>query len=202
MCSQAPSRSTHWTSRAPFLVGRTLFVLTNNPVSDYVRDMPSSARTNSRVDLEHALQVIQVAYPQIYLACHTRHQRERTTEHGLSSRDSSILAHLDITVPMTPSKLASHLGIARSTLSEAIKHLSSLGYTTQETRESDRGNRGGVGVLLTQKGLDAIRETSVLEAPRLRAALTQLTASQLRDVTRGLSALAMACRTATANIAP
>lgn len=150
-------------------------------------------------DLEHALQVIQVAYPQVYLACHTRHQRQRTTTQGLSSRDSSILSHLDIQFPVTPARLANHLGVARSTLSEAIKHLTATGFTTQTSRKGVNGQRGGVGILLTEKGLEAIRETSVLEAPRLRAALRHLTAAQLRDVAKGMSALAAACRMESVN---
>lgn len=144
--------------------------------------------------IEHALQIIQVAYPQVYLACHTRHQRKRTTQHALSARDSSILSHLDVQTPTTPAKLARHLGIARSTLSEAIKHLTELGYTQQSARETTAGSRGGVGISLTPKGLEAMRETSVLEEPRLRAVLRHLTASQLRDVARGMNALAMGCR--------
>lgn len=144
--------------------------------------------------IEHALQIIQVAYPQVYLACHTRHQRKRTTAHALTARDSSILSHLDVRTLTTPAKLARHLGIARSTLSEAIKHLTALGYTEQSARETTAGNRGGVGISLTAKGLEAMRETSVLEEPRLRAVLQQLTAAQLRDVARGMNALAVGCR--------
>lgn len=143
--------------------------------------------------IEHALQVIQVSYPQVYLACHTRHQRKRTTSHRLSARDSSILSHLDVHTPVAPAKLARHLGIARSTLSEAIKRLTSMGYTIQSSRSPVAGSRGGVGIALTDKGLEAIRETSVLEEPRLRAVLQHLTAAQLRDVARGMNALAAAC---------
>ena len=84
--------------------------------------------------LERTVQIIQVAYPQVYLACHTRHQRKRTTVHRLSPRDSSILAHLDPVVPMKPARLAAHLSIARSTLSEALKGLTALGYTQQTMR--------------------------------------------------------------------
>lgn len=143
--------------------------------------------------LERTVQIIQVAYPQVYLACHTRHQRKRTTVHRLSSRDSSILAHLDPVVAMKPAQLAAHLSIARSTLSEALKSLTALGYTRQTARTPSMGQRGGVGVLLTPKGLAAIRETSVLEAPRLRALLDTLSAVELRAVARGMSVLANAC---------
>lgn len=151
---------------------------------------PSTAIERS---IEHALQIIQVAYPQVYLACHTRHQRKRTTTHALSARDSSILSHLDVRTPTTPAKLARHLGIARSTLSEAIKRLTETGYTTQAARTTTAGTRGGVAISLTERGLDAIRETSVLEEPRLRAVLQHLNAAQLRDVARGMNALAAAC---------
>lgn len=155
--------------------------------------MPNT--TTSALAIEHALQIIQVAYPQVYLACHTRHQRKRTTTHALSARDSSILSHLDARVPTTPAKLARHLGIARSTLSEAVKRLSAMGYTTQSARTTSAGNRGGGAITLTAQGLEAIRETSVLEEPRLRAVLQYLNATQLRDVSRGMNALALACST-------
>lgn len=151
--------------------------------------------------VEHALNVIQVAYPQVYLACHTRHQRKRTTSHALSARDSSILSHLDTRTPTTPARLARHLGIARSTLSEAIKRLTNMGYTKQAERTTKDGRRGGVSIALTEQGVEAIRETSVLEEPRLRAVLQHLTETQLRDVTRGMNALAAAC-SAHATIAP
>jgi MarR family transcriptional regulator, organic hydroperoxide resistance regulator len=145
------------------------------------------------MSLERTLQIIQFAYPQIYLACHTRHQRKRSSAHQLSARDSSILAHLDQRQATTPAALASHLNVARSTLSEALKRLSALGYTEHMPRISTNGVRGGVGILLTAKGVAAIRETSVLEAPRLRAVLERLSPTELRTVSRAMSALAAAC---------
>jgi len=161
----------------------TLFVLTNALGRSYLRAMTP----------ERTAQIIQFAYPQVYLACHTRHQRKRTSIHRLSARDSSILAHLDVTTATMPARLAAHLSIARSTLSEALKRLTALGYTRQTTRSSENGERGGVGILLTSKGLAAIRETSVLETPRLREVLDTLSPSELRAVARGMSVLANAC---------
>ena len=150
--------------------------------------------------LDTTLQIIQVAYPQVYLACHTRHQRKKSTSHHLSARDASILAHLDQREATTPARLAAHLGVARSTLSEALKRLTSLGYTKAEPRDASEGRRGGVGVLLTAKGIAAIRDTSVLEVARLRAVLEQLSAAELKVVGRGMSVLAAACeRRTTAN---
>jgi DNA-binding MarR family transcriptional regulator len=144
--------------------------------------------------IERTIQIVQMAFPQIYLACHTRHQRKRTTAHGLSARDSAILAHLDEHEGMAPAGLARHLGVARSTLSEAVKHLAALGYVRQVPRPGSKGSRGGAALLLTPRGAAAIHDTSVLETPRLREALRQLTPAELRLVARGLGALAGGCR--------
>ena len=144
--------------------------------------------------LEQTLQLVQVAYPQVYLACHTRHERKRTSVHRLSARDATILAHLREDVSTTPARLASHLGVARSTLSAALKHLQALGFVAGVPRPAVAGKRGGTGLLLTAKGLRALQETSVLEAPRLRAALATLSPAELRAVERGMRALANACR--------
>jgi len=71
---------------------------------------------------------IQRLYPQIYLACHVDHVRASSTEWRLSSRDSSILAHLYGATGMSPKMLATHLNVAASTLSAAIARLVELGY--------------------------------------------------------------------------
>jgi DNA-binding MarR family transcriptional regulator len=140
--------------------------------------------------IDRAVEVIQASYPQIYLACHTRHQRKRSTAHRLSPRDSTILVHLSTESPTAPSRLALHLGVARSTMSEALKRLVSLGYV--------RAGGGGrlAGVVLTAAGARAVRATSVLEEGALRAVLGTLSADDLRLVTAGLARLATACRAA------
>ena len=50
---------------------------------------------------DKAVLEIQRLYPQIYLACHVDHVRASSTEWRLSSRDSSILAHLDTATGMS-----------------------------------------------------------------------------------------------------
>jgi DNA-binding MarR family transcriptional regulator len=137
--------------------------------------------------VDQAVTAVQVAYPQVYLACHTRHQRKRSTEHRLSSRDSSILAHLDEAIPVAPGRLATHLGIARSTMSEALAVLIRLGYVARATPI-------GAAVVLTARGRRAIEETSVLETGRLHAVLASLSPADRRLVSRGLMRLAAACR--------
>jgi DNA-binding MarR family transcriptional regulator len=139
--------------------------------------------------LDQAIHIVQVSFPQVYLACHTRHQRKRSTEHLLSQRDAAILAHLDLEMPMSPARLATHLGIARSTLSEALKRLIALGYA-RSAAATRRTNQ----VLLTAKGARAIRDTSVLETNRLRSAMKELSRGDLKLVAGGLERLASACR--------
>lgn len=144
---------------------------------------------------DRAALLVQVAYPQVYLACHTRHVRKRSTEHHLSQRDAAILSHLDERVPLDQALLTVHLGIAKSTVSEALKRLAALGYVRQMATAGARtGRRPKLGVLLTSRGSDAIRDTSVLETTRLQSALALLSPRQRRHVATGLATLARACR--------
>jgi DNA-binding MarR family transcriptional regulator len=140
----------------------------------------------TRMRLERAIRVVQVTYPQVYLACHTRHQRKRSTEHRLSARDSSILAHLDDVNPIAPAQLARHLGIARSTMSEALKRLVALGFVARAGRSA--------AVVLLENGRRAISDTSVLESARLHAVLASVPARDRALICRGMQLLADACR--------
>jgi DNA-binding MarR family transcriptional regulator len=142
--------------------------------------------------IDAAVTTVQLTYPQVYHACHTRHQRKRTTEHALSTRDSAILAHCDIDSPVLPAKLARHLSIARSTLSEAVKKLTLAGYVRRVAELNGDGRQSGI--LLTAKGLRAVRETSVLESARLAAVLAETSAADRAAIALGLTKLAEACR--------
>src|SRR6476660_4531748 len=100
--------------------------------------------------LDQVVEQVQLTYPQVYHACHTRHQRKRSTEHRLSARDASILAHCSADSPIVPARLAKHLSVARSTLSEALKKLTQVGYVRRVA--SAEGDGRQVGLLLTAKG--------------------------------------------------
>lgn len=145
------------------------------------------------MNAEQTIRVVQMAFPQVYLACHTRHQRKRSTEDRLSQRDSAILAHLDEQSPTVPSRLARHMGIARSTLSEALKRLVELGYVEGTSTGNGSGGRL-TGATLTARGARAIRNTSVLETKRLHRALADLDAQDLNLIAAGMTRLAAACR--------
>src|SRR5437868_69642 len=117
------------------------------------------------------VRLVQTCYPQIYLACHTRHIRAASSPHRLSSRDSSLLAHLDERRRMAPSALARHLGINASTTSAAVKRLEQLGYIARE-RDAEDGRR--VMLRLTRKGSLAMAGASVLDTSRVRRVLAWL----------------------------
>lgn len=139
-----------------------------------------------------AIERIQFAYPQVYFACHTRHLRGRTHDQRLSPRDSQLLAHLDRRRPTSPTPLARHMGLAASTLSEAVTRLERFGYVMKGP--ADGRDRRHVGIVLTRKGVDAVRSSSVLERPRLRKVLRRLSPRDLSAVVQGLTLLAGACR--------
>lgn len=140
---------------------------------------------------DKAVLELQRLYPQIYLACHVDHVRASSTEWRLSSRDSSILAHLDSDAGMSPKVLAAHLNVAASTLSAAITKLVELGYINSDPAQSDKRHRE---LRLTQKGEEAMAATSVLEADRVAALLERLSEPERDAALRGLRLLARAAR--------
>ena len=135
------------------------------------------------------VRLVQTCYPKIYLACHTRHVRAASSPHGLSARDSALLAHLSETHPTTPAALARHLGVGNPTMSAAIKRLVRLGYVE---RSRDPNDRRSVQLRLGRKGAVAMRDTSVLEPDRVRAVLSRLSAAERRAALDGLALLARA----------
>jgi DNA-binding MarR family transcriptional regulator len=141
--------------------------------------------------LAATVRAVQIAYPQIYLACHTRHTRARSTAFRLSARDSSLLVHLDERQPTRPAALARHLSIGGPTLSAAVRRLESLGYVARGTPDADRR---GVELRLTAKGAEALSATSVLEAGRVEALLRSLPPADRRRAVDGLTLLGSAAR--------
>jgi DNA-binding MarR family transcriptional regulator len=134
---------------------------------------------------------VQRLYPQIYLACHVDHVRAASTKWRVSARDSSILSHLSVRVGISPRRLAGHLGVVPSTLSAAIKRLEKFGYIRNLRREDDRRRRE---LWLTERGVQAMMSTSVLDAGRIQEVLHQLSRAEREEAIRGLSLLARAAR--------
>jgi DNA-binding MarR family transcriptional regulator len=138
-----------------------------------------------------AVELVQRYYPQIYLACHKRHIRASSTTYRLSARDSSILVHLNETVPLTPTQLAAHLSVRGSTLSAAIRRLEQLGYLQRKKMPQDRRT---VALTVTPLGAKAMAETSVLDAERVGAVLARLNRNEQKRALEGLALLAKASR--------
>ena len=134
---------------------------------------------------------LQRLYPQIFIACHTDHVRAASTEWRISSQDASILVHLNREVGLSPRALASHLGVAASTLSATIARLSKLNYLSSKPASDDKRKRE---LRLTGRGAEAIAGTSVLDADRVRKLLRNLTANERKEALHGLALLARAAR--------
>ena len=131
-------------------------------------------------------------YPQIYLACHVDHVRAVSTEWRLSAADSSILAHLDTVVATSPRALAAHMRVTSSTLSAALRRLEKLGYIANTPVADDRRRRN---LTLTDRGAEAMAETSVLDRERVTKLLAALSTEDRVAAVRGLGLLAHAART-------
>jgi DNA-binding MarR family transcriptional regulator len=134
---------------------------------------------------------IQRFYPQIYLACHVDHVRTKSNSHHISSHDSSLLVHLDETVPVLAGELARHLGVGSSTVSAAFERLESLGHLTRKPSSRDRRQ---VEVRLTAKGAAAIGDVSVLDSRRVAGVLAALSPREQKRAVAGLALLARAAR--------
>jgi DNA-binding MarR family transcriptional regulator len=138
---------------------------------------------------------VQRAYPQIYLACHTEHTTH-ARDHGMSERDSRVLAHLDELAPVSVSGLARHLGVGLSTVSEAAQRLEALGLVTRGRTGPDRR---AVELRLTPAGLEHMQTSSVLDPTRLAGVLERLPARERTAAVRGIELLARASRQQTAS---
>jgi len=132
---------------------------------------------------------IQSAYPRIYHACHADHQPTANSGFAISQRDATILAHLNTAEAMTQAQLARHLGITKSTMSEAIKYLASLGLLEMEIATDRRAHM----LRLTDSGKVMMGKSSVLEADKLAAVLAEMTTKEMELAIAGLELLAQAC---------
>ena len=139
------------------------------------------------------VRLVQVAYPQIYFACHTRHIRRASTATRLSAADSTLLAHLDEDRATRPTELAKHLSLAASTLSAAINRLGKLGYVSLGKAISDGR---AVDLRLTAKGAAAMQASSVLDAALVAKMLAQLSSTERNRALEGIGLLAKGARLA------
>jgi len=138
------------------------------------------------MNIDQATRIVQDSYPRIYLACHTRHDRSGTSQHGLSRRESQVLQHLDVDPPYRSGGLARHLGIGAPALSAKIDRLEALGLVRRRAYEGDRRQ---TELLLTAEGRKRVRTASVLEPDRVTALLERLTPQEMATAVAGLEIL-------------
>src|SRR4051812_10727621 len=99
-------------------------------------------------------------YPRVFLSCHRRHVRDPKGGALLSSRQVSILDHLDPVHATSLNGLAQHMGVTAGTMSIAVDRLVRLGYIERQLDEVDRRR---VRIRLTEAGVRVCAESSVLE---------------------------------------
>jgi DNA-binding MarR family transcriptional regulator len=128
-------------------------------------------------------------YPRVFLACHTRHVRDRRSGRKLSARQAGILDHLDETEPTGLVTLAVHMGVTASTMSLAVDRLVRGGYVR---RQRDKQDGRCVNLRLTRAGLRVRREKSVLDPKLVASLLGRLSPAERREAIRGLELLARA----------
>lgn len=129
---------------------------------------------------------VQRAYPQLYLACHVDHVTRKN--HGVSERDSSLLAHLDELAPTTAGVLAKHMGVGPSTITEAVDRLEAHGLV-------ERTRRGRtVELRITPDGIAFMQSTSVLDTARVAQLIAAVPARDRAAAIRGIELLATAAR--------
>jgi len=141
------------------------------------------------VSIENDVQAIQHYFPQIYVACHVQHERGKSNNEHLSSRDATLLAHLSAQQYTSPSQLAKHLMVSQATISEAVAHLIDLEFINVEVDEKDARRQK---LLLTPKGQQAVSQSSVLNSEKLRTLLQSLSETERQHVLTGLGLLARA----------
>src|SRR6185295_9461077 len=104
-----------------------------------------------------------VAYPQIWHACHTHHQRGDRSGDPLTEREASVLVHICAFSPASPKSLAKHMGITPGTLSAVIDTLLLRGFIDRAQHRHDRRRHA---LTLTRAGEAAVLKGSVLDAAR------------------------------------
>ncbi len=97
------------------------------------------------------------------------------------------MAHLSDDSYTSPSELARHLNVTRATLSEALAKLSELEYVSSETSQDDERKKH---FCLTEKGLQALSRSSVLDYNKLGKLLAVLAESDRLKAIEGLKILA------------
>lgn len=132
-----------------------MFVLTNIANRSYLREMATTERVRK----------VKRLYPLLYFACHHGHGRSD----DLTERDLRILHHIGASGEVFASGLAEHLGLSRSTMSEALSSLERKGLI----RRANHGSRRKA-ITLSESGVDALQSDDGLDGETIGAILDEL----------------------------
>jgi DNA-binding MarR family transcriptional regulator len=132
---------------------------------------------------------VQLAYPQIWFACHRAHQT-RGNSVDVTDHEAGILAHIAAIPGLMPGHLAAHLGIGRPALSAQLKRLSGLGLITMTPAKDARSK----SIALSDLGQALVSERSPLATNQVKALLSMLSVPQRKAAVAGLALLASAAQ--------
>lgn len=129
------------------------------------------------------------AYPRIYFACHTQHVSDPDSNLVLTSRQASVLDHLDTVEGMGLGQLARHLGVSAATMCVLVDRLEDLRCLTRTRSTTDRRR---VVLKLTALGARLREAQSVLSRERLSGVLSSMKPDDRARAVQGLELLAQA----------
>ena len=107
----------------------------------------------------------------------------------LSQHERQLLHHVPADKGIPLGVLARHLGMPKSSASEQVKSLERRGFLT---RRRDPDDERQLSIVLTDAGIARVSHDSVLDLPRLAAALKKVPAADRRALLSGLERLAAA----------
>ncbi len=128
---------------------------------------------------------VQRLYPLLYFACHDSHARDD----GLGESDLRLLHHIDGGADVYASRLARHLDLSRSRVSEALAKLEGAGLI-----ERSPASGGRKRIRLTERGRSALESEDGLDPVAIRAILDRMAPAEQEQVLEGLRLLADAVR--------
>jgi DNA-binding MarR family transcriptional regulator len=143
----------------------------------------------SVTELAEQIRAVQMAYPQIWFACHHEH-RGRAEGDGITDHEAGVLMHLAALPEQTPTLIAKHLGVGRPALSAQLKRLQALGLVQAKPGRDARERL----LRLSEAGAKLAAARSPLEAERVGALLQALSTWERDAAVRGLQLLARAAQ--------
>ncbi len=127
------------------------------------------------------------AYPTVYLACHREHVHADEQGKPITEHQAGVLDHLDVARPTTPSRLADHMGVSRSTMSSTISRLEHAGLVVRQPAGSDRRS---IGLTLTPAGKRIQDQNTVLNPTLVHQIFTLMPAKEADSALAGIESLA------------